>query len=428
MQQIKSMAWCMTPEAYRGMLRALEADLSEDDYPLFHHAKKFELENIISNAGERVDALDYTFVSGNVGTILMDGPIVPRASSFGKVSGILSVNGLMRDFKALESNPSIEHIVLLHDSPGGSTTGTSEFANLVANSSTHTVSFAYGMSASADYWIGAAADEFFAVDTAIIGSIGTLIAFDSEQDDEIVITSDQSPNKNADPATEEGAKQYQEIVNSLTDIFATAVAKYRNVTIEKVFADFGKGGVMVASKALDVGMIDGITTYESLLQSLKQPKQTTILTPAANAGKGFNSMNEFEQFLAENPAAKAHYEAQLQAQYDAGFKARQKELTEVSAVADPVLAEGSKYGNKIKAIALRAYKGECSLETLEVTMEALEAIVEGNAINQTQAESEEVGNTTNPKPERASNGVDSIDAADKLAADIVARRNGTEVK
>jgi len=427
LQAIKSMHWCMTPEAYRGMLSLLEGELTEADYHLFHHAEKFELENLITNAGERVEALDYTFKNGNVGTILMDGPIVPRTHNFSRVSGILSVNGLVRDFEALEKSPDIEHIVLLQDTPGGATTGTSEFASRVRNSTKNVITFVYGTSASAGYWIGSAANKVYAVDTAILGSIGTIATLSNPDGDDIVITSDQSPLKNVDPSTEKGQAEYKQLVNSLTDIFAGAVAQNRGVTIEKVFSDFGKGGVMVASKALEAGMIDGIMTYNELINRLKEPKQQTFLTPAANAGKGLSSMNEFEKFLAENPAAKAQYDAQLQAQYDAGFKARSDKLAEVSAVAGPVLAEGSEYHKKIQSIAVRAMAGDATLEALETAMMLQEMLVEGKAVEQAKAESNEAGETPSPKPEiKPSEEVDSIEAADKYAAEIKASR-GREV-
>jgi ClpP class serine protease len=220
---------------------------------------------IVSDIGEPMGESASAFVRGDTGILLLDGPIIPRADSFSAASGLVSLDTLTAEFKAFEDDESIKRIMLLVDSPGGDVTSVSDFADLVKASEKSTVAYVYGMAASAAYWIATAADTVISTKTGIVGSIGVMSAIKKDDDDVEIIISDQSPLKNADPETDAGRSAIQEMVNDLADVFVEDVAVNKSVKKRKVLSDFGRGSVVVAARALSAGMINQISTLDTLL-------------------------------------------------------------------------------------------------------------------------------------------------------------------
>ncbi len=86
------------------------------------------------------------------------------------------------------------------------------------------------MGASAAYWIASACDRIYASDSAIVGSIGVQSFMKSEtQDGTIRFVSSQSPAKNRDPGTGEGARDVQAVIDTLAEVFVQKVARNRGV-------------------------------------------------------------------------------------------------------------------------------------------------------------------------------------------------------
>jgi ClpP class serine protease len=269
--------WAITPEALRAMLDVVDGlELSADDYTLFHAVAKENKLAMASNFGANAPNTRYTTIRGDVGFLMFDGPITPRASWFTNVSGMIALDTMTDEFKALEANPSIRTIVLLMDSPGGSVKGVSDFANLVKASTKTTYGFAW-MAASAMYWIATAVDTFVVPDTGMVGSIGTILTLTdtSAQDAKrgiryINIISSQSPLKQADPDTSEGLAALQRVVDDLSAVFIDTVAANMGTTVEDVRVNFGQGAMIVAARALDAGMVDKVQDVDSFLRSLAQ--------------------------------------------------------------------------------------------------------------------------------------------------------------
>jgi ClpP class serine protease len=105
----------------------------------------------------------------------------------------------------------------------------------------------------------------------MIGSIGVQSVLRSKSDpSELRFVSSQSPLKNADPATETGAREVQRIVDSLGEIFVGKVARNRATAIENVLKSFGQGATFLSEDARIRGMIDHIATFEGLMSELKE--------------------------------------------------------------------------------------------------------------------------------------------------------------
>jgi hypothetical protein len=119
--------------------------------------------------------------------------------------------------------------------------------------------------ASAAYWLTTAATKNIYIDpTASIGSIGVLHI--SYQDDEsVIISSSNAPNKHLDPQSESGKASILEQIDVIEDIFIRTVAQGRGVSTEFVKNNFGKGGLITGQKAVDNGMVSGISNFKQVL-------------------------------------------------------------------------------------------------------------------------------------------------------------------
>lgn len=361
LSQIESMRWAITPQGLQSIWD-IAAKHTVADYQVFHHAEEDEKQAIVADIGEPVKESIGAFVNGETGILLIDGPIIPRADSWDASSGLVGINNLTEAFKSFESNSKIKRVVGLFDSPGGDVTSIDEFSMLVARSEMETVAFVYGMAASAAYWIATGFDKVISSQTGIVGSIGTVAVFrNNKNDDKIEIVSDQSPDKRPDMTTKEGRANIQQVLNELTDVFVGAVATNMGVTEKKVLSDFGKGGELVAARALSVGMIDQITTLDALMSSFHQPN------PAQGGAQRSVTMT-LEEFLAANPAAAAQFErdkAEAQAKELADAKIKAKRDADIDSASKFL---GTEYGQRIQTMAAGVIKGEVSMESLSMAV------------------------------------------------------------
>jgi ClpP class serine protease len=126
--------------------------------------------------------------------------------------------------------------------------------------------------------------------------------------EEIEIVSTSSPKKRPEPTKEDGRAQIQVWADDLAHIFIRNVAEFRGVDSTKVMSDFGQGDIMIASKALSVGMIDELGTFEALIKSLEKGeknmlfdngKTTAVTTEPSAVAEGVMTV---ENLQASHPA------------------------------------------------------------------------------------------------------------------------------
>jgi capsid assembly protease len=240
--------------------------------------REVDLEAVAAKLGRPLEnRARYITLRDRVAIVDVIGPLFRYANLFTEISGATSLEVLATELNAAVENPNVDAILLNVDSPGGEANGVNEFAAMVRDARKKKTVCAYvgGMAASGSYWIASAAGKIFADESAFIGSIGVVARFRDNRSAEsrqgaqtIEIVSSQSPNKRVDPATDEGRSHIQQRVDDLAQIFVEAVASNRGTTAEKVLADFGQGGVMIASKAIEAGMVDGLSSFESVLAHL----------------------------------------------------------------------------------------------------------------------------------------------------------------
>lgn len=175
----------------------------------------------------------------------------------------------------------VKAILLQIDSPGGSVDGLAELGDALyaARQVKPLYAQSVGMAASAAYYLGAQAEKFYAQRMDLIGSIGTrLMLYDFSKAFEDfgirAIPIDTGKLKSAGAAgtkiTDEQQTYFQSIVDNYYADFLAAIMRGRGMSAQTLRAEpIGDGGVLPATQALSLGLIDGLQTMEETLALLR---------------------------------------------------------------------------------------------------------------------------------------------------------------
>jgi ClpP class serine protease len=204
--------------------------------------------------------------SGDSATISITGVMTSRPSMMAYYFG--GGNTLYGDLAAaintVEMDPNIKSVDFIVNSGGGEAQPAVDLGDMIAGMKKPTRALVQ-TAASAAYWAASQADTIVALSRASrVGSIGAAtVAYKPSAQYSIDVASTNAPNKRPNPETEEGLAVIRAELDEFHDLFATAVAVGRDKSIETVNNDFGRGGTMLAQKALEAGMIDSIGFQES---------------------------------------------------------------------------------------------------------------------------------------------------------------------
>ena len=227
---------------------------------------------------EDLQPLGYTVID-EVAFVEFRGPVIPKTTPQQRHKGFVSASELAAVFHAIARDDGVKSMILEVASPGGMADGVETAAAALRAIPKPTRAHIEGVAASAGYWIGSAADEIYARPTARAGSIGAILTMKEDPTKGlVVITSKQSPLKNAPVTTDEGRGVYQQVVDDLAGIFISRVAEYRGTTEDVVLSDYGQGAIMVADRAQKAGLIDGILGAQMEEQLREAKAQITALT------------------------------------------------------------------------------------------------------------------------------------------------------
>jgi ClpP class serine protease len=405
--ELSSFRWAITDAAMSGILKALDEGLTAEDFSLFHKAERLA----IADMGDVVEGTLYTSVRGTTGILDIGGPLIPRATAFSNASGIASTQQLAVEHAALDADPSIKHIAFFGDSPGGAVNGISDLAKQIRASNTPTSTYVFGQASSAMYWIAAATDKIVMADTAIAGSIGTIMTVKKTEDDgEIQIVSSQSPNKKLDVESDAGRDEAQRIVDAMADVFITAVADYRGVTAETVLSKFGKGGVLTAKEAVAVGMADGISSFQEHLNNIEKTNQAI---PAVAGNIGASNMT-LAELMAQHPQLAAEIKAMEDKAFQAGRSAG------VETVEGRVKAAGNFLGNaayagypQVSETAAKVVSGELPAESLTQIVAMADMLIAKEGKAPAEPQDPAIPETPPAPPQAKGDELDDIIAADK---------------
>ena len=218
-------------------------------------------------------------ISGSgIAVIPIYGVITQRGNMVDDVSGpgMVSTQIVTQMLRQAVADDAVSQILLDIDSPGGSVYGVSELSDAIlsARAQKPVVAIANSLAASAAYWVGSQASEFYVTSGGEVGSIGVWQAhqdYSKAMDEAGVKTTLISAGKFKvegnpyAPLDEEAQGFMQSRVDDYYAAFTKAVAKGRGVPITQVRDGMGQGRVLGADAALAQNMVDCISSFDQVL-------------------------------------------------------------------------------------------------------------------------------------------------------------------
>lgn len=353
--------------------------------------------------GSRAAAPPYQLTAGGTALITIAGPITKYQTSFQSMFGGSSTVATRNALRQAVRDPNVKGILLIADSPGGTTAGVQELAADVRAAGRRKAVHAYvdDLAASAAVWAISGASRITANEGAEIGSIGCYMVvvdtsgFYTQEGVKVHVVSSAPPYKGAGvdgaEVNEEQLAEWKRMVDGIAGLFTAEFAKGRRMPIGKA-RELADGRMHLASAALELGLIDGIGSLDEAIRALektkmKDPKEAAETAArmgdpenvAAVAGNAVASDTDREALVAQVAALTAKNEANEKqvAILIADNRRREVEAT-IAASMDRIPG--------LKAATLIAIAASVSAETfaeLEVTLKgANELIKQGAAFSE----------------------------------------------
>ncbi len=211
-----------------------------------------------------------------VAVVRLSGVISDR-SGIGR-SG-LSAAGLMTVLETAFKMPNLKAVALAINSPGGSPVQSSLIGKriraLAEEHEVPVIAFAEDVAASGGYWLACAADEIYADDSSVIGSIGVISAGFGFQNaikklgverrvhtaGEMKSTLDPFLRENPDDV-----ERLTELQQDVFDAFKEMVRERRKDKLKASEDEVFTGAFWTGRRALEMGLIDGLGELTAVMQ------------------------------------------------------------------------------------------------------------------------------------------------------------------
>ena len=240
---------------------------------------------------------------GGIAVLPLYGIVTQRGNMVDDVSGpgTASTQQFSNLLRAALQDETVSQILIDIDSPGGSVYGVAELADEIvsARAQKPVVAIANSLAASAAYWIGCSASEFYVTPGGEVGSIGVWQAhqdYSKAMDEAGVKTTLISAGKFKvegnpyAPLDEEAQGFMQSRVDDYYAAFTKAVAKGRGVPISQVRDGMGQGRVLGADAALASSMVDGIATFNDVVKKMRRDARAQLKPNASRLNLARNSL------------------------------------------------------------------------------------------------------------------------------------------
>ena len=240
---------------------------------------------------------------GGIAVLPLYGIVTQRGNMVDDVSGpgTASTQQFSNLLRAALQDETVSQILIDIDSPGGSVYGVAELADEIVSvrAQKPVVAIANSLAASAAYWIGCSASEFYVTPGGEVGSIGVWQAhqdYSKAMDEAGVKTTLISAGKFKvegnpyAPLDEEAQGFMQSRVDDYYAAFTKAVAKGRGVPISQVRDGMGQGRVLGADAALASSMVDGIATFNDVVKKMRRDARAQLKPNASRLNQARNSL------------------------------------------------------------------------------------------------------------------------------------------
>ncbi|MEO0012936.1 MAG: hypothetical protein RLZZ535_1325 [Cyanobacteriota bacterium] len=269
-----------------------------------------------------------------IAVIYAEGAIVDGNGSIETVGS----DRFTEDFQELREDESVRAVVLRINSPGGSATASDVILReiLLTKKKKPVIVSMGNVAASGGYWIAAGADQIFAEENTITGSIGVFgllsniqeIAQDNGVTWDVVKTGKFADiDSNVRPKTAAELAIYQQSVDKTYGLFLSKVADYRHLPLDKV-KEIARGRVWSGKEAIKIGLVDRLGGLESAI---------AFAAKKANLGNSW----QLEEYPQQNP-----FDTQILQLFTA-------KILESQATKDPLTAELLKLKQEVSM--LRAF-------------------------------------------------------------------------
>ncbi|GAA2334082.1 S49 family peptidase [Saccharopolyspora halophila] len=213
-----------------------------------------------------------------VAVVKLHGPITPQPSPMSRptISTQTTESALTRAF----SQDRLSAVVLSINSPGGAPTQSALVADrirgLAAEKNVPVLAFCEDVAASGGYWLACAADEIYAHQTSIVGSVGVVSAsfgmtglLDKLGVERRVYTAGDNKVRLDPfrPEKEEDVRWLRGLQDELHGQFTDWVRKRRGAKLSGSESELFSGEVWTGSKAAELGLVDGVGTLREIVES-----------------------------------------------------------------------------------------------------------------------------------------------------------------
>ncbi len=270
--------WALMPErlqAMAGVLTRWSAGEPPTDEAMF----QIQSERVLRDTRKQMAAAN---AGSGIAVLPLYGVVTQRGNMVDDISGpgSTSTQQFTSALRQVLADDTVGQILIDIDSPGGSVYGVAELASEIvkARAQKPVVAVANSLAASAAYWIGCSASEFYVTPGGEVGSIGVWQAhFDYSKalEEEGVKTTLVSAGKFKVegnpyvPLDPEAQAFMQSRVDDYYNAFIQAVAVGRSVTVDDVRNGMGEGRVLGADAALAQRMVDGIASFDDVLARMQ---------------------------------------------------------------------------------------------------------------------------------------------------------------
>ena len=222
----------------------------------------------------------------HIAVLNIQGSLTNENAWYNRHVGLVSYDEIYDTCAELMANDTITDVVLHARSIGGVASGisTAEEALVQLGKAKNLVAYTDTAMCSAMYWLGCIADKVYTAKSNIsVGSIGVISVYmqyaKALKEAGIVAEVFQAGSLKAAglPFKQMSDEERQYIQNSVDEThtsFINVVSEQRQLPSDYVRESIATGASFSAGKALELGIIDGVTTYSELIASLK-PKGST---------------------------------------------------------------------------------------------------------------------------------------------------------
>jgi signal peptide peptidase SppA len=270
--------WALMPErlqAMAGVLTRWSAGEPPTDEAMF----QIQSDRVLRDTRKQMAAAN---AGSGIAVLPLYGVVTQRGNMIDDISGpgSTSTQQFTSALRQVLADDTVGQILIDIDSPGGSVYGVAELASEIvkARAQKPVVAVANSLAASAAYWIGCSASEFYVTPGGEVGSIGVWQAhFDYSKalEEEGVKTTLVSAGKfkvegNPYVPLDPQAQAFmQSRVDDYYNAFIQAVAVGRGVSVDDVRNGMGEGRVLGADAALAQRMVDGIASFDDVLARMQ---------------------------------------------------------------------------------------------------------------------------------------------------------------